>query len=563
MKRFDRYFVIFVLAVAVFSGSLAIIKNEKIDSNNQESVENHSKLESFYSYKSEYEAAFQKNQDNKKQKVIAGIVSHHFLAKDLIAKFFSGIDTTDIKNVYIIGPDHYEFISKNDPDLVTSSLAWDTPYGVFNSNSELIDSLKNQLNLGMDDVIFKDEHSIYTLVPFAKKVFPDAQIIPLVLKTSKDYKKIYDYGKQAYREDSVLIASIDFSHNETIQGAYEKDTKSIKSLVSSDITKIESIEADCKQCVAFLYGFLSHEENRFDLIENKTSVDFGSEDKANLTSYISAYYVPNDIRLLFGGDMMFDRYIRQMGNREGYDYLFQKLSGDLLDKDLVITNLEGPVTPYQSISLGSEIGSKNNYFFTFEEEAVKVFSNKNIRLVNIGNNHILNFGFDGLNHTKQFLLNNNVSFFGNTGSEDTIHLEEIRGKKLAFINYNQFVVNGLEKTVDNIKQLRSDNDFVFVYAHWGNEYSNISSKEQRELAHKFIDLGADAVIGSHPHVIQESEIYKDKKIYYSLGNMFFDQYFSEDTQRGLLLEVIINDDEISYYEHEVSLLSNGQTELNN
>ena len=61
--------------------------------------------------------------------------------------------------------------------------------------------------------------------------------------------------------------------------------------------------------------------------------------------------------------------------------------------------------------------------------------------------------------------------------------------------------------------------------------------QSRELAHSFVDAGAEIVIGSHPHVVEESEAYKGKHIYYSLGNFIFDQYFSEDVQHGLLLQV--------------------------
>src|SRR5690606_33310167 len=70
---------------------------------------------------------------------------------------------------------------------------------------------------------------------------------------------------------------------------------------------------------------------------------------------------------------------------------------------------------------------------------------------------------------------------------------------------------------------------IVVYPHWGEEYATTSSPRQQSLAHAFIDAGADAVIGSHPHVVQELELYNEKLIAYSLGNFVFDQYFSEET----------------------------------
>lgn len=77
---------------------------------------------------------------------------------------------------------------------------------------------------------------------------------------------------------------------------------------------------------------------------------------------------------------------------------------------------------------------------------------------------------------------------------------------------------------------------VVVYTHWGEEYVPRTEK-MKTLARQFVDAGASLVVGSHPHVVQESERYSDQYIYYSLGNFVFDQYFSDAVRNGLLLEV--------------------------
>jgi poly-gamma-glutamate synthesis protein (capsule biosynthesis protein) len=71
--------------------------------------------------------------------------------------------------------------------------------------------------------------------------------------------------------------------------------------------------------------------------------------------------------------------------------------------------------------------------------------------------------------------------------------------------------------------------------HWGAEYGLKSNKRQQDFAHALIDSGADLIVGSHPHVVQEIEPYNGKYIFYSLGNFIFDQYFSKNTQQGLAL----------------------------
>ena len=70
-------------------------------------------------------------------------------------------------------------------------------------------------------------------------------------------------------------------------------------------------------------------------------------------------------RILFGGDMMFDRDIRRAGEVHGYDYLLKSLEPLFSEVDLVVANLEGPITDYPSVSLGSAIGSRDNFFVYF------------------------------------------------------------------------------------------------------------------------------------------------------------------------------------------------------
>jgi poly-gamma-glutamate synthesis protein (capsule biosynthesis protein) len=78
-----------------------------------------------------------------------------------------------------------------------------------------------------------------------------------------------------------------------------------------------------------------------------------------------------------------------------------------------------------------------------------------------------------------------------------------------------------------------------VYSHWGDEYVTANAM-QKSLARRFIDAGAEIVIGAHPHVVQEHELYAGKHIYYSLGNFIFDQYFNEQVRRGLMLELALD-----------------------
>jgi poly-gamma-glutamate synthesis protein (capsule biosynthesis protein) len=81
-----------------------------------------------------------------------------------------------------------------------------------------------------------------------------------------------------------------------------------------------------------------------------------------------------------------------------------------------------------------------------------------------------------------------------------------------------------------------------VYPHWGWEYQKLASARQRAMARIMIDHGADAVVGGHPHVTQDIEVYKGKPIFYSLGNFVFDGFSDDDTRTGWLLRITLAGD---------------------
>jgi poly-gamma-glutamate synthesis protein (capsule biosynthesis protein) len=161
----------------------------------------------------------------------------------------------------------------------------------------------------------------------------------------------------------------------------------------------------------------------------------------------------------------------------------------------------------------------------------------------LANNHVYNQGKEGLLETIDILNENNIVFVGADPSVRPLDnpfssIITVKNTKIAILGFNDippFPQEISKLTVENltsqIKSVRSQADLVIVTFHWGNEYSMANSR-QKELAHLAVDTGADAVIGAHPHWVQETEEYKGKPIYYSLGNLVFDQMWSEETKRG-------------------------------
>lgn len=273
------------------------------------------------------------------------------------------------------------------------------------------------------------------------------------------------------------------------------------------------------------------------------------------------------ISLVFVGDIMLDRTIRLKAQQHGYDFLIgPNLKQLLSEADYGVANLEGPVTTNQSVSVGSEVGSTRNFIFTFAPESLPFLKKHNITVVNLGNNHILNFGQQGLTETYQNLDTSQLKYFGYTSTtqpeNSSFYILEHNGSEIGFVNYNQFIIEGESQALIDIEKIKNEVDYLILYTHWGNEYVP-ENKVLVDLAHQFIDAGVDLIIGSHPHVVTGHEIYKDKHIYYSLGNFIFDQYFSDDVKTGLVVTALINpiSKETFVTEQTVSLSPTGQTEL--
>lgn len=244
--------------------------------------------------------------------------------------------------------------------------------------------------------------------------------------------------------------------------------------------------------------------------------------------------------VLFIGDMMFDRSIRQTMDAKGPDHVFSCISTTLAESDLVVGNLEGPITGNPSKSVGSKIGSPDNFVFTFPEYVAPLLHRHNIRAVSLGNNHIYNFGSDGIDSTARALEKSHIGYFGEPGAQSVSDIES-KGVLFTFIGYNEF--DGGWTASTTLKQIIAARDrgrIPVVFAHWGDEYKPANAR-QKSLAHRFIDAGAEIVIGAHPHVIQESELYKGKYIYYSLGNFVFDQYWNDAVRTGLMVAVVFEE----------------------
>ncbi|NTW14343.1 MAG: AmmeMemoRadiSam system protein B [Candidatus Moranbacteria bacterium] len=259
-----------------------------------EGHENKTNLRSYFDEREAYETAFSSVANDGTTEVVAGIVPHHFLAKDLIARFYAGIADDSVERVIVIGPDHFNRLRNPRRDAVTTGRSWDTSFGTVHAELETVAVLGDTYGIPEDDDVFMNEHSVYTEVPFIRKVFPNAKIVPIVVNDIYEYDAFIGIGK-TLRDISpgktVLIVSSDFSHEATVEEAKKSDEASISILSDLRKEELNGIRCDCRSCMAVMLGFLGDDARYpFRFFENMNSADFGGTGKT-VTSYVGAYFL--------------------------------------------------------------------------------------------------------------------------------------------------------------------------------------------------------------------------------------------------------------------------------
>ena len=232
------------------------------------------------------------------------------------------------------------------------------------------------------------------------------------------------------------------------------------------------------------------------------------------------------MKILWLGDFFYD-----------YDYIsddIKEIGKWIKDNDYItVLNLEGTIDCKNLKKI-----KKRGPNLSSNLVAIDVLKELNVVGVTLANNHIMDFGEKGLKHTIKLLDKNHIL---HTGAG--INLEEalkpmilnLQGKKIAIYSFGWDIeetvyANNSDagcaprkkelfcKILDNNKQKYNRN---IICPHWGFEYNRLPMPYDIEFAHSLIDSGCDLIIGNHPHCVQPYEVYKNKKIYYALGNFYF------------------------------------------
>ena len=255
------------------------------------------------------------------------------------------------------------------------------------------------------------------------------------------------------------------------------------------------------------------------------------------------------VEMVFAGDTTLDSSAGEF-IRRGHDPL-ASFAPLFAKADIRVVNLECVVaTKGQALD--------KHYTFRAHPRVLRVLQ-KHVDAVTLANNHSGDFGREAFAEMLGLLAQHQIAAIGGGMNLKQAHaplILERKGLRIALLSYNEFMPRSYEadaqapgvawsedlRVKDDIRNARSVHraDVVLTLMHWGWENELVANARQRQLARLAIDAGADGVLGGHPHVTQDIEIYKGKPIVYSVGNFVMKETDNERQRQGWVVRLTMN-----------------------
>lgn len=270
----------------------------------------------------------------------------------------------------------------------------------------------------------------------------------------------------------------------------------------------------------------------FDNFTNHTSAEIEKDDDVILTASMV-------------GDIMMGRHVEEIMKRRGGDYLFRAVKPYFTNSDYTTGNFEHPITLVDNYD---EKADKLIHLST-SPESIKVLKDMGFSVVNLANNHTMDYLDKGFNDTVYSMDDVDIKYVGVGNNLDQLYdvdYQTINGVTIATLGFTDVYIDRVSEINSGpiplepdlfmplIAEASEQADLVFVHVHWGVEYDSGVSTRQKELAKAMSDAGANVIIGHHPHVLSSFDVYNDTVIFYSLGNFIFDQGWTRNKDSALV-----------------------------
>ena len=257
----------------------------------------------------------------------------------------------------------------------------------------------------------------------------------------------------------------------------------------------------------------------------------------------------DEIELVATGDIMLARTVEKCMAQYGSLYPFQAVYRLLRAADITVGNLETPFTVRGS-------PADKRFIFRAHPEHIPALHTVGFDVLSLANNHILDFAPESMDNTMAALEEMGIATVGAGHGEAAAHrpaVLEVKGIKVAFLAFaaprwrnspevptaSDVAWAEPEPVRRTVAQAREEADLVIVLLHMGTEYEAQANQQQRAVSHAAVEGGAALVIGHHPHVLQDVEVYRGVPIVYSLGNFVFDMDVIERTRDTAILRAVL------------------------
>lgn len=238
--------------------------------------------------------------------------------------------------------------------------------------------------------------------------------------------------------------------------------------------------------------------------------------------------LPIEVHIGLVGDLGLGRHITSISrSKNDFSWPFAGIYGWLSSKDFTLANLESPIIK------SCPTGKTGTFTFCGDDQFLPLLKKYNF-VLNLNNNHILNYGNDGLIQTKKYLTDD--YFY------EDLYIKEVEGIKFGFLGYDfvTYPKTNQSEILKKVGESASQVDWLIISIHWGNEYLPKAEQWRIDFSHDLISAGADIIHGHHPHVWQGMEWYLGKPIIYSFGNFVFDQSWSYETSHSNIADLVVS-----------------------
>ena len=266
----------------------------------------------------------------------------------------------------------------------------------------------------------------------------------------------------------------------------------------------------------------------------------------------------NTTSIIFTGDIGFDKYMDEKWEDE--NLLSKPILNFFNSADHTVANVEGAIFD------ASNTENRSAYFHAMNPKSTDFLEKINADIWSIGNNHIMDAGIDGIVSTINIANQMGSKTIGaglnESDASKPVYIEKSGGIGIICVSYMRentpanktepgfFRWDDMELISNRICEIKSKCRWCIVVCHGGEEFTALPSPYTRDRYIKYLDFGADIVVGHHPHVPQNYEIFENSKaIFYSLGNFIFDTDYQRAhlyTDVGVLLKLIFTEEKMKF-----------------